>query len=186
MKMVAGIGRRAWMSFSLAGAMSLSALAPGAHAATATATSGHPRPADVAAPQGKPETVSAKAEIIVLHATNDATGIDPKIGKIPALLQPPFSAYNSYKLLDRAEVQLDKGIQQDRTLPDGGKLAVSLKDIEKKDKDAPSKYVVIMSIEREGKSFLPSLEVNAKPGEYFFVAGQKYKGGILVIGIRIL
>jgi hypothetical protein len=29
------------------------------------------------------------------------------------------------------------------------------------------------------------LEVNAKAGETFFVAGQTYKGGILVIAIKV-
>ena len=37
----------------------------------------------------------------------------------------------------------------------------------------------------DGNSFLPLLEVNAKPGEPFFVAGQTYKGGTLVIGIKV-
>ena len=36
-----------------------------------------------------------------------------------------------------------------------------------------------------GTTVLPLLEVNAKAGEHFFVAGQKHKGGILVIGIKI-
>ena len=32
----------------------------------------------------------------------------------------------------------------------------------------------------------PLLEVNASPGEHFFVAGQSYKGGVLVIGVKSL
>jgi hypothetical protein len=43
-----------------------------------------------------------------------------------------------------------------------------------------------MSIVRDTKAFLPSLEVKAKENNWFFVAGQRYKNGILVIGIRIL
>ena len=200
MKTVLPIGRRASVSCALACVIGLSALASGAQAATPAATlesgpdgaksaisQSFPLGDEAVPVDGKPDLISAKAEIIVLHATNEGTGIDPKIGKIPALEQPPFSSYNSYKLLDRAEVQLDKGAAQDRTLADGAKLTVALKDIERsKEKGASSKFVISMSIERDGKSFLPSLEVNAKQSEYFFVAGQKYKGGILVIGIRIL
>jgi hypothetical protein len=45
--------------------------------------------------------------------------------------------------------------------------------------------VISASIQEPGgKTFLPLLEVNAKAGETFFVAGQKHKGGILVIGIK--
>ena len=47
---------------------------------------------------GKP-----KIEIMVLHATQDPKGghIDPQVAKMPQLTQPPFSAYNSYALLDK-------------------------------------------------------------------------------------
>jgi len=141
---------------------------------------------DTSAPaQQAPATVSA--EIVILHATNDGTGIDPKIGKMPALSQPPFSSYNSYKLLDRVNLSLSKGKSTTTKLPTGRELIVSLKDvIESKKKGEASKYVVTASIQKhDGNSFLPLLEVNAKAGEPFFVAGQKYKGGSLVIGIKV-
>ena len=130
----------------------------------------------------------ARAEIIVLHATNDHTGIDPKIGKLPELAKPPFSSYDSYKLLDRAEVQLAQGAAQQRKLPDDGQLAVTLKDVLPPEKKGePPRFSVAARIQKPGgKAFLPALEVSAKKGEIFFVAGQTYKGGILVIGIRIL
>ena len=40
-------------------------------------------------------------EVLLLHGTNNGTGIDPRLGKIPALGKPPFSAFNSYELLRR-------------------------------------------------------------------------------------
>ena len=84
-----------------------------------------------------PNVASVKAEIIVLHATNDGKGIDPGIGKMPELGEPPFSAYNSYKLLEKFELDLPKGETKDKKLPDGGKLAVKFKDATKgKKKDA--------------------------------------------------
>jgi hypothetical protein len=139
---------------------------------------------------GKPDQVApaeVAVEIVILHATNDKTGIDPKIGKMPALEQPPFSSYNSYKLLDRVKLPLTKGKSSTTKLPTGRELMVALKDvIDSKKKDEPRKYVVTASIQKpDGNSFLPLLEVNAKPGEPFFVAGQTYKGGTLVIGIKV-
>jgi hypothetical protein len=64
---------------------------------------------------------------------------------------------------------------------------VALKEIiEPKKKDEPRRYLVTASIQKpDGNTFLPLLEVNAKPGEPFFVAGQTYKGGTLVIGIKV-
>jgi hypothetical protein len=130
----------------------------------------------------------ARAEIVVLHATNDHTGIDPKIGKMPELAKPPFSSYDSYKLLDRVEVNLTRGSAEQKKLPDDGQLAVTLKEILAAEKKGdPPRFAVSAKIQKPGgKSFLPALEVSAKKGEIFFVAGQRYKGGILVVGIRIL
>lgn len=144
-----------------------------------------PVPAQSAPP---PQVTRARAEIIVLHATNDHSGIDPKIGKMPELARPPFSSYDSYKLLDRVEIDLPKGQAQPRKLPDDGQLAVTLKEIvEPTKKGDPVRFSVAASIQKPGgKSFLPALEVSAKKGDIFFIAGQTYKGGILVIGIRVL
>ena len=140
---------------------------------------------------GKPAAVAPadiSVEIVILHATNDGSGIDPKIGKMPALGQPPFSSYNSYKLLDRVKLPLGKGKSSTTKLPTGRDLMVSLKDvIDAKKAVEARKYVVTASIQKpDGNSFLPLLEVNAKPGEPFFVAGQTYKGGTLVIGIKVI
>ena len=139
---------------------------------------------------GKPAEVApgeVAVEIVILHATNEGTGIDPKIGKMPALAQPPFSSYNSYKLLDRVKLPLAKGKSSTTKLPTGRDLMVALKDIiDPKKKDEPRRYLVTASIQKpDGNTYLPLLEVNAKPGELFFVAGQTYKGGTLVIGIKV-
>jgi hypothetical protein len=34
-------------------------------------------------------------------------------------------------------------------------------------------------------NYLPLLEVTAKSGEIFFVAGQSFQGGMLVVGIKV-
>ncbi|MFO0762182.1 MAG: hypothetical protein U0359_37430 [Byssovorax sp.] len=142
-----------------------------------------PAPAQTAAPA---QTTIA-CEVIILHATNDGSGIDPKIGKMPELSKPPFSSYNSYKLLDRPKISLDKGKSSTVKLPTGRDLMVTFKDvIEPKKKDEPKRYVVTASIQKpDGNTFLPLLEVNAKAGEIFFVGGQSYQGGSLVIGIKV-
>jgi hypothetical protein len=143
--------------------------------------------ADKGAAPAKPAEAVITAEVVVLHGTNDKTGIDAKIGKMPELEKPPFSSYDSYKLLDRVKLEFTKGKAATVKLPNGRDLMVSLKDIiEPKKKDEQKKYVVSASIQKKtGDAFLPLLEVNAKAGETFFVAGQSYKGGVLVIGIRL-
>jgi hypothetical protein len=198
MKMSAAVGRRAWMILSLLGAMGLSTLGPNAFAATEKLpTDGANLRAADSRHDGsygpRDGKITAKAEAVILLGTNDGTGLDPKIEKMPAelraaLKRPPLSAYNSYKLSQRIEAQLDKGDVQTNKLTEGGNtLSLTLKDIAKgKEPDAKLKYVLTMSI--EGRTVnLPSLEVNASKDDYFFVvAPQKVQGGALVIGIRIL
>jgi len=143
---------------------------------------------DAPTPSQSPAPAAVNMDIIVLHGTNDGSGIDPKIGKIPELSKPPFSSYNSYKLLDRPKIAVQKGKQSKVKLPNDREMAVELKDIiAPKKKDDVTRYIVSTSIQKPGgNTFLPLLELNAKAGEWFFVAGQTYKGGILVIGIKVL
>lgn len=138
-------------------------------------------------PTTTPAAAPVAAEIIILHATNDGSGIDPKIGKMPQLGKPPFSSYNSYKLLERSKLATEAGKPGTIKLPSDALLAVTVKDvIAPKKKDEPIRYVVSASIKKPGgDTFLPLLEVNAKAGETFFVAGQNHKGGVLVVGIKI-
>lgn len=142
-------------------------------------------PGQSASDSAAPATISC--EVVILYATNDGTGIDPKIGKMPELGQPPFSSYNSYKLLDRPTLPLTKGKSATLKLPTGRDLMVTFKDVlDSKKKDEPRRFTITASIQKpDGNTFLPLLEVNAKAGENFFVAGQKYKGGTLVIGIKV-
>jgi len=127
---------------------------------------------------------SAEAEVIILYGSNDNTGIDPQLGKMPELSKPPFSSFNSYKLLDRKSLTLVKGAAQNIALPTSSTLAVTLKDVTT-NKSNETRYDVTESITNGDKSILPELEVSAKRTEFFFVAGEKYKDGALVIGTRI-
>ncbi len=132
-------------------------------------------------------TASIPSEVMVLHATNNDSGIDPRIGKIPALSKPPFSAYNSYKLLSRTNLPLPKGQVAPLSLPTGRVLRVTYRDILPPRKPgAASRYLLSASIHgKNGKAFLPNVEVNAKAHEWFWLGGQAYQGGSIFIGIKV-
>ena len=139
-------------------------------------------------PAKVPAKQSAKVELLVLHATSGGTGIDPKLGDVPELKKPPFSSYDSYKLLDQSEIVLEQGKANAKALPDKGKLTLTLKEIVlASKKDELDKFVLNASIVKpDDKPFLPSLDVNAHAKERLFIAGQKYEKGILVIVLRVL
>jgi hypothetical protein len=174
--------KRAWLALSsLVFALTLPAYAGGGHA-NPPANSGAPVKPPPAA-SSKPEAEEAfGAEVLILHATNDKKGIDPRIGKLPELGKAPFSTYDSYELVDRARLPLKKDDPQNLKLPNGRTLQVRLLDVPQKDSVRLS-----ASINRpNGKEFLPLLEVKASRGQAFIVAGQSYKKGILVLVIRVV
>ncbi|MFO0564838.1 MAG: hypothetical protein U0263_04200 [Polyangiaceae bacterium] len=131
----------------------------------------------------KPAAESELAtEVIVLHATNSGKGIDSRIGNMPELKKPPFSSYDSYELLSKTRLPLSK---DDKTmnLPNGRVLKTKLLEV------MPDKEHLRISAsinQPRGKTFLPLLEVKAKVGQSFIVAGQSYRRGILVLVFRVV
>jgi hypothetical protein len=145
---------------------------------------GRAAPGDAALPTGDDPAPQAKAEVIILHGTNSGEGIDPKIGDLPQLKEPPFSAYDSYKLLEKADQELTADETASRKLPNDGKLELTLQDVQQGKKG--KRYSLEAAIkDAKGKDLLPSVKWTTRKGEYVFLAGPKYKKGILVIGIRI-
>lgn len=124
---------------------------------------------------------SVAGEVIVVLAGDGEGGVDPSLGNIKALKQPPFNAFKSMKILSRTPVALQTTQASTVDLPNGRRLQLTL--IERMP-DGRTKVQV--SINKPGqKDYLPLLQVIASAGEPFFVAGQKYQGGTLVIGVRV-
>ena len=120
------------------------------------------------------------ADVMVLHATNSKKGVDARIGAMPELQKPPFSSYDSYELLDHQKLPLAAKAPSTLKLPNSRILRTQLVQILAKDTVKLSASINQPS----GKEFLPLLEVKAKLGQAFIVAGQSHKQGILVLVIR--
>ncbi len=125
-----------------------------------------------------PSATEAKANIIVLYANNSGKGIDERIGDMPQLKQPPFSAYNTYELVTRKELPFSQSTPGVLSLPNKSTFKILLNKYEAKSRV----YDVQVSIDK------PKIGANikAKKNEIFFIAGPKYKKGILVLGIKVL
>jgi len=132
------------------------------------------------APKG-PEQPLYFAEIMVLYGTNAKKGIDSRIGDMPELKKPPFSAYDTYELLGKSRLELKKDDPKTMQLPNGRILQVRLLEVLPKDK-----VRISASINQPGgKVLLPLLEVKTQAGEKFIVAGQSYRQGMLALVIRV-
>ena len=153
------------------------ALALAVSALAAPAIADPPAPSASAAP-----LQSANAEILVIHATKEPGrgSVDERI-KLPHLSKKPFSDYNTFKVIDRRVLPLTKGTAVPYALPTGRTLRVTLKDITK-----DKRYAVDTMIDQPGKEeYLKLLEVIAAPNEPFFVGGQTYRGGTLILAITM-
>lgn len=134
------------------------------------------------APPEAPEKPDTLVEVSVLHGTHEAKDGDPRIGDMPELREAPFAKYANYQLLSRSTLPLRKGGKRQLKLPNGRLLEARLEALLP---DGSSRLVA--SINRPGASdFLPLLEVKAKPGQAFIVAGQSYKRGILVLVFKVV
>jgi hypothetical protein len=133
------------------------------------------QPGDRAAPSGE------VLEILVLHATNSKRGIDARLKDLPELAKAPFSAYDSYAILQRTRLPLALKETRAHRLPNGRSLGAELLEVQQGDVCRLSASIT----EPGGSAFLPLLEVRAKVGQRFIVAGQKFKSGILVLVLTL-
>ncbi len=134
---------------------------------------------------GVPGLVQAQApvrsEVVVVLAREAAGTIDPSLRALPALRRPPFNTFRSMKVLERKPLRLVQGRPAQVKLPNGRTLRVELQG-----KLPDGRYRVKVSINRPGRrDYLPLLTVVAAPGDPFFVAGQRFQGGTLVVGVRV-
>jgi hypothetical protein len=127
-------------------------------------------------------------EILVLYAKKDPKGgtVDPRVPKIPQLAREPFNQFNSYAFVDKQTLKLDQLKGSDPwkgkpsatyALPNGKPIQVVLLE-----RLAGARFQMGAAI---GSDSPDVVRWDAPLAEPFFIAGQSYKDGILVIGISL-
>lgn len=120
-------------------------------------------------------------EVLIVLATQLPGSIDPRLARVPALRRPPFDTYRSMVLLSSPRIDLRVGQQVVVDLPNGRRIRIRLREV-----TAEGRYRIQVSINRPGEQdYLPDMTAIASPGDPFFIAGQSFRGGTLVIGIRL-
>ncbi len=126
-------------------------------------------------------TSSVPAEVLVVLAKEEQGKIDPQLKKLTALQRPPFNSFRSMTILSRPKLTLTPGKDAIVSLPNGRRLKLTLLRVM-----PDGRYKVRAAINRPNKSdYLPLLQVVASAGDPFFVAGQSYQGGTLVVGVTV-
>lgn len=132
-------------------------------------------------PSDRAAATSVPAEVLVVLAKEEKGTIDPQLKKLTALRRPPFNSFRSMKILSRPKLKLTPGKDAFVTLPNGRRLKLTLLRVM-----PDGRYKVRAAINRPNKSdYLPLLQVVASAGDPFFVAGQSYQGGTLVVGVTV-
>lgn len=121
------------------------------------------------------------AEVLVVLAKEEPGDIDAELKKLTALRRPPFNSFRSMKILSRPKLTLTPGKDALVSLPNGRRVKLTLLRVM-----PDGRYKVRAAINRPNKSdYLPLLQVVASAGDPFFVAGQTYQGGTLVVGVTV-
>ncbi|MGB3051826.1 MAG: hypothetical protein WBB42_12555 [Polyangiales bacterium] len=121
------------------------------------------------------------AEVLVVLAKEEPGQIDPQLKKLTALRRPPFNSFRSMQILSRPKLTLTPGKDALVSLPNGRRVKLTLLRVM-----PDGRYKVKAAINRPDKSdYLPLLQVVASAGDPFFVAGQTYKGGTLIVGVIV-
>lgn len=121
------------------------------------------------------------AQVLIVLASNLPGVRDPRLADVPALRRPPFDGYTTMALLSSPNIELRVGEPREVPLPNGRRVRIVLREI-----TAEGRFRLQVSINRPGEQdYLPELNVVASPGDPFFVAGQSYQAGTLVIGFRL-
>jgi hypothetical protein len=139
--------------------------------------------ADDQTPAGEhaPNQAPLNGEVLVLLASEAEGTIDPSLNHLRALKHPPFNSFKSMKILSRSSVALNADEPVAIELPKHRWLVLTLVS-----KLPDGRAKVQLSINKANqKDYLPFLNVIISAGEPFFVAGQKFEGGTLVVGVRV-
>jgi hypothetical protein len=121
------------------------------------------------------------AQILIVLATTMPGAIDPRLSDLRALRSPPFDTYRSMALLSSPRMRLRVGAPEELPLPNGRRMRIVLREITRE-----GRFRLQVSINRPNEQdYLPEATFVTSPGDPVFVAGQSFRAGTLIIGIRL-
>ena len=120
----------------------------------------------------------ADVELVLLHGTKADQPAIPK--DFPELANPPFNAYNHYAVLSSKTLALLKDKTATEALPDGSSLETTLRDKEKGDK-----FKLEIAVKDAKGAQVSRGKYTAGRGARFMPVTLPYKGGILVVSLKV-
>jgi hypothetical protein len=122
------------------------------------------------------------AEVLVVLGSSEGSGVDAELAPLGALSKAPFDSFPKKTLLKRVAATLAVGKDTEVALPNGRTLRLSLVE-----RLTDGRFRLRVAINKPGeRDYLPLMTVSAAAGDPFFIAGQKYQGGTLILGVRVV
>jgi hypothetical protein len=137
---------------------------------------------------GSARAEQATCDVPVIHALNNgddgkAPEIDPRIIRLkPYLENAPFTAWREFKLLDRKELIIPVSGTSSFTLPNGREALLSFVEHSAGPGDHRMRLRLVLD-DRTRKSKMLDTTFVLDEGGVVLQVGQRYQGGILVIGV---
>jgi len=136
---------------------------------------------------GAARAQSASCDVPVIQATHgheqgDPT-IDAQINRLkPYLQKAPFTAWHQFKLLDRRELTLQEKGASSFTMPGGREATLTFVDHTSGPGDHRMRLKLVVEDRGKHEKMLDTTFVVDEGGVVLF-AGQKYQGGVLILGV---
>jgi hypothetical protein len=131
---------------------------------------------------------TAVCDVPIIHAQHNgddgrAPTIDERIQRLkPYLQKAPFTAWRDFKLLDRKELRVVEQSSSSFTLPNGREATLTFLD----HTEGPGDHRLRLQIKFEDKAKATKMLDTTfvlDEGGWTILAGQKFEGGILVLGV---
>ena len=127
-------------------------------------------------------STAAQCTVTEIRASNEKGGVDAKLERLKAKLgKPPFSSYDTFKLLG------EQTVNADRQKPAAAKLVNGSLTLLFKDKLVAQggKTRLRFGIDVDDKQGARTISTESKfdSGDPFFIAGQPYEGGTYVLAL---
>jgi hypothetical protein len=133
------------------------------------------------APAALPAAETATCVFKVVHASQGPSpSMDPAINMLREdLKRPPFTAWNTFKVMARNQADLAKGATATFRTPDGHTAVLTYAGhLPRKDRHA-----IKAVLDLRGSTSAARTTLTLDEGGHFVVAGHKYQGGILIYAI---
>jgi hypothetical protein len=127
------------------------------------------------AAQQRPAAGRVAIQVMVVHATDSETGIDPRLKSLESSFR--YFKYKGYRLLSTQSADIGVNDTQSFAIEGDRRLKVTLMSRD----DARARVRVEMS-NKDGKLLDTTVSIN-RDGT-FIVAGPKYRDGILMLPLR--